>query len=1221
MIYFFGSKTASLYAVQCINELLPDDISKLQYLFDGVPLLDQQEIIGLYEGPRAALISPWSSNVVELTQQIGIKNVQRLEQFRAISDSEKNKVDLMLYEIYTRLHQDMFTLSTAPEKILNIEDISAYNVQEGLSLSDEEVIYLEELSKKYNRKLTDAEVFGFSQVNSEHCRHKIFNGTFIIDGKEMPSSLFKLIKKTSQKNPESIVSAYMDNVAFVKGSKVIQFAPSRADIPSLFDTKEFQSVISMKAETHNYPTTVEPFNGASTGSGGEVRDRMAGGQGSVPLAGTAVYMTSYPRVNGGRSWEKAFAARKWLYQSPEDILVKAAKGAADFGSKHGQPLITGSILTFEHQEDERKLGYDKVIMMAGGVGYAKKEQAMKLPPQKGDKIIVMGGENYRIGMGGAAVSSVDTGAMDSLLDLNAVQRSNPVVQKAVANTVRAVVEGEQNIITSIHDHGAGGHFNCFSELVENTGGHINLDKLPVGDPTLSAKEIVGNESQERMGLIIPEKDLPKLEQIASRERATLYVVGDVTDDHVFKIESAATGEKPLDFQLEDLFGSSPKTIMEDQTLNRTYQDLEYQESLFEKYLEEVLQLEAVACKDWLLNKSDRSVTGLVAKQSSAGPLQLPLNNCGVMALSFLNKEGIATSLGHAPAAALIDEAAGSRLAIAEALTNIIWAPLDQKIKSVSLSANWMWPCRDKGEDARLYRAVEACSDFAIELGINIPTGKDSLSMKQKYENDEVIAPGTVIISAAGPCSDITKVVEPVLKKNSHAIYYINLSHDSYNLGGSSFAQTLNKVGSQSPDIKDADKFAQIFNTIQDLISDRKIDAGHDIASGGLITTLLEMCFADQNLGADIDLSDLGESDVIKLLFSENTGIVFQGNSVLEQTLSDTGIEFYKIGSVRTDDKLALKNQSWEKTLKVSQWRDIWYKTSYIHEQSFVEKEFAQKRFDHFKKQPLAYTFPANFSGQVNQSDSNRPLAAILREKGSHSERETAYALYLAGFDVLDVHMTDLITGRENLKKVQFLAIVGGATHSNVFGAAKGWAAAFKYNAKALEAITNFYNRPDTLSIGIGNGGQLLMELGLLFPNQAEKPRIQTNESQVFESIFSTIRIEENHSIMFSSLVGSVMGAWSSNLEGKFLLPDPEGQYHITGKYAYSEYPANPYGSDYETAILSDSTGRHIITMAHIERGVLPWQWPYYPEERKDEAAPWLTAFENARLWLNQNSKE
>ena len=1231
MIHFFGNhqnanQSDIVYAVQTQNNLSNEDIKKLLWLFNS-QLEHKYTIVNnsdaslndYFVGPRAAMITPWSTNAVEITQNMGINGIIRIEEFKAI-EVDFSDFDPMLSQKYSQLNQSIYTINIKPEPIIEIDDIEAYNKQEGLALSGEEVTYLNNLSQKLGRKLTDSEVFGFSQVNSEHCRHKIFNGTFIIDGETKSSSLFKLIKKTSETNPNDIVSAYKDNVAFVKGPKVTQFAPKSADKPDFYSEKEFDSVISLKAETHNFPTTVEPFNGAATGSGGEIRDRLAGGIGALPLAGTAVYMTSYSRLEETRPWEKGMAERKWLYQTPMDILIKASNGASDFGNKFGQPLITGSVLTFEHEEDARKLGFDKVIMMAGGIGYGKESQAKKLKPSVGDKIVVLGGENYRIGMGGAAVSSADTGAFGSGIELNAIQRSNPEMQKRAANAIRGLVESDENPIVSIHDHGAGGHLNCLSELVEETGGLIDLDKLPVGDPTLSAKEIIGNESQERMGLVIGEKDIETLKRVAERERSPMYEVGEITGNHRFTFESKSTGAKPMDFAISDMFGSSPKFIMDDKKVERSYAGLNYSVTEIPNYLNQVLQLEAVACKDWLTNKVDRCVGGRVAKQQCAGPLQLPLNNVGVMALDFKGKEGIATSIGHSPLTALIDPVAGSRNAIAEALSNIVFAPLKDGLKSVSLSANWMWACKNEGEDARLYEAVEGCSNFAIELGINIPTGKDSLSMKQKYPNEEVIAPGTVIISAGGNCSDITKVVEPVLKRDGGNIYYLNLSNDSFKLGGSSLAQVLNKIGNEVPTINDAAYFKQAFDLFQNLIKEGKINAGHDIGSGGLITTLLEMCFADNNLAANIDLTGLNEKDSVKTLFNENIAIVFQADATIESDFEKNGILIQKIGSVIESSNISIKNFEDSFSFSIAQLRDTWFKTSFLLDSKQTQNGVSAERYKNYKNQPLRYNFPTQFDGKKPSIDSSkpRPKAAIIREKGSNSEREMANAMYLAGFDVKDVHMTDLISGRETLEDIQFIGAVGGFSNSDVLGSAKGWAGAFLYNEKANTAIKNFFKREDTLSVGICNGCQLLMELELINPEHEIHGKLHHNNSYKHESIFTSVTIQKNNSIMLSSLEGATLGVWVSHGEGKFSLPYSEDKYNIVGKYGYSEYPANPNGSDYNTAMMCDKTGRHLVMMPHIERSTFPWNWAHYPDHRNDEVSPWLEAFVNARKWIERN---
>ena len=1219
MIFYFGSPSDKIFAVQTNDSLAPANIMKLVWLFGDRPLLDDQVVYAEFIGPRAAMITPWSTNAVEITQNMGIKDILRIEEFHPVSGLD---FDPMVSQQYSQLGQDIFDIDIQPASVVDIDDIAAYNKSEGLALSDEEVLYLKELSTKLGRQLTDSEVFGFSQVNSEHCRHKIFNGTFIIDGEEQVQSLFKMIKETSKANPNDIVSAYKDNVAFVKGPTVQQFAPEHPDLPSSYKKEAFESVISLKAETHNFPTTVEPFSGAATGSGGEIRDRLAGGQGSLPLAGTAVYMTSYSRLNDQKSWEQNIQPRKWLYQTPIDILIKASNGASDFGNKFGQPLIAGSLLTFEHEEADRMLGFDKVIMLAGGIGYGKAEQAQKETPKQGDKVVVLGGDNYRIGMGGAAVSSADTGAFGAGIELNAVQRSNPEMQKRVANTIRGMVESDNNEIVSIHDHGAGGHLNCLSELVEETGGTIDLDKLPVGDPTLSAKEIIGNESQERMGLVIDEKHIEKLNRIAQRERSPIYTVGEVTGDDRFTFKSARTGEKPMDVNMSDLFGSSPKTIMTDTRTVRKYKEPNYSSVDLLNHIKSVLRLESVACKDWLTNKVDRCVGGRVAKQQCAGPLQLPLNNCGVMALDYDGIDGVATSIGHAPAASLINAAAGARLSIIESLTNIVWAPMKNGLNSISLSANWMWPCRNEGEDARLYDAVQAVSEYSVALGINVPTGKDSLSMKQKYADKEVLSPGTVIITAGGHCSDINRIIEPVFQKNKGPIYYIDLSNGHYELGGSAFAQTQSSVGNACPDSTDTNSVINIFNTIQTMILNDQIVAGHDISSGGIITALLEMCFANNDLGADIDLTSVGINDIVRLLFSESPGLIIQvRDQAVVKDLNRKGIEFFKIGTVTSARTMHLRNGNDSYEFDISELRDIWYETSYLLDQKQTAGDLPQKRYINYKQQPLEYRFPQWHTGQLPKIDTSipRPKAAIIREKGSNSEREMAHAMYLAGWDVRDVHMTDLISGRETLSDIQFLGAVGGFSNSDVLGSAKGWAGAFLYNENAKKALENFFAREDVLSVGICNGCQLFMELDLINPEHQQKGKLDYNDSGKHESAFTSVKIGKNNSVMMHDLAGSTLGVWISHGEGKFVLPQSESDYNIVGKYGYEGYPSNPNGSDYNVAMLASADGRHLITMPHIERSIFQWNWAHYHNDSNDVVSPWIQAFVNARKWVEERS--
>jgi phosphoribosylformylglycinamidine synthase len=737
---------------------------------------------------------------------------------------------------------------------------------------------------------------------------------------------------------------------------------------------------------------------------------------------------------------------------------------------------------------------------------------------------------------------------------------------------------------------------------------------------LSNKEIIGNESQERMGLIIKKENIDEFIRICEREKAPVYIVGRVTDDNNFKISSKKSNESCVDLSLKHFFGSSPKTILTDNSISKSYNKISYDSSYIHNYLEDLLSLEAVGCKDWLTNKVDRCVGGKVAKQQCVGQLQLPLNNCGVMALDFETDNGIATSIGHSPISGLIDPVAGSRNSIAEALTNIIWAPIKDNIKGISLSANWMWPCKNKGEDARLFKAVEAVSEFAIDLGINIPTGKDSLSMNQKYKDLEVKSPGTVIISATGHCENINFVVEPVFKKNYGSIYYINISDDKFKLGGSSFSQIMGNVGLETPSIQNPEFFKKTFNVVQDLIKNDLIIAGHDVGSGGLITSLLEMCFPSINISANIDLSALNEKDSVKLLFSENCGLIVQSKSEeIEKIFTQFSVEYYKIGEVISGDSMIIKNDSDEFAFEIPKLRDIWFNTSTQLDAKQTANNLANERFKNYKKQPLKFKFPKEFKGQINiDLNSPKPIAAVLREKGSNSERELANALHMAGFLVKDIHMTDLISGRENLEDIKFLGAVGGFSNSDVLGSAKGWAGSFKYNEKAKKALVNFFNREDTLSIGICNGCQLFMELDLIYPEHENHGKMTYNDSKKHESIFTSVNIKKNNSIMLGSLENLNLGVWVSHGEGKFNLPYSENKYNIIANYSYNEYPSNPNGSDYNTAMMCSTDGRHLVTMPHIERSIFKWNWAYYPDKRTEKVSPWIEAFTNAKNWILSN---
>ncbi len=1238
MVVFFKKGPSTVYAVSTDHRFDAVEKEKLRWLLDGARPTASAHIAGRYVGPRKEMITPWSTNAVEITQNMGLSGISRIEEFSLVPEGADATFDPMLQRLYADgLSSSIFDITSAPEDVVYIDDISDYNREQGLALSPEEEEYLRALSARLGRPLTDSEVFGFSQVNSEHCRHKIFNGRFIIDGKEKDLSLFKLIKRTSQENPNGLVSAYKDNVAFVKGPRVRQFAPVNPDRPDYFEERPLETVISLKAETHNFPTTVEPFNGAATGSGGEIRDRLGGGRASLPIAGTAVYMTSYPRLSPDLRWQYAMNERKWLYQTPAEILIKASNGASDFGNKFGQPLICGSLFTFEHCENEKQFAYDKVIMLAGGVGFAAKKDAIKGEPKPGQSVVIAGGDNYRIGMGGGAVSSVETGRYANAIELNAVQRANPEMQKRVANVIRALAESAFNPIVSIHDHGAGGHLNALSELIEATGGFIDIDALPVGDPTLSDKEIIGNESQERMGFVIKPKDIPLVERIAERERAPLYVVGHTTDDHRLHF-GHKDGRNAIDLAVADMLGNSPKTVITDSTVKEEYKDIQTDPSQLDRYISDVMMLEAVACKDWLTNKVDRSVTGRVARQQCQGEIQLPLSDCGVVALDYHGRKGIATSIGHAPAAALADAAAGSRLAIAEALTNILGADLALGLRSVSLSANWMWPCKNPGEDAALYRAVEACSEFACSLGINIPTGKDSLSMTQKYGDTKVYAPGTVIISAAAPVENIRRTVGPVLRPVAGStLYYIDFSSDSLRLGGSALAQTLNAVGSDTPDVRDHKAFATAFDTVQTLVRKRKLLAMHDVSAGGLVTTLLEMLFANTKGGLKFYTDGFtmnGEKDLVKILFAENPAVVIQvddaRNDSVVDILDKAGVRYWPIATTAPERVLQISHEGDIHLVNIDSMRRLWYTPSYLLDRLQSGEDCARKRFENFAHQPLKYILPKGFKGTLERyglsdnrgAERSGVRAAIIREKGVNGDREMAYSLFLAGFDVKDVHMTDLMSGRETLDDVNMIVFCGGFSNSDVLGSAKGWASGFRWNETARETLRRYYAREDTLSLGVCNGCQLMIELNLLFGGGDDAPvRMCHNVSHKFESEFVGITIPKNNSVMFGSLSGVRTGIWVAHGEGRFAFSKPLADFNVVGRYSYSQYPGNPNGSTGAVAALASADGRHLAMMPHLERAIFPWQCAYYPYARRnDEVTVWIEAFVNARKWVEEHVK-
>ncbi|MDR0398026.1 MAG: phosphoribosylformylglycinamidine synthase [Candidatus Nomurabacteria bacterium] len=1216
-VNFFGKDGLLVYVVISTAELAESAVRRLEEYFLSSALLQEPGgINGPFVGPRTSMETPWSTNAVAA---IGDPNIVRIEKYEQYGGGS---YDPMLQEVLTGLSAEAFLSRSPATMFREVDDITAFNQTEGLALSTQEISYLHQVAQSYGRHLTDCEIFLFAQINSEHCRHKIFNGEFIIDGTEKSLSLFQLIKSTYPYHGfNGVASAYVDNSAAF-GLDRIFILQSNAGILQPANSRIYTTG---KVESHNHPTGVSASAGAGTGTGGEIRDRMGTGRGSWPLAGGAAYFVPELRLYGDTG--SNMPARSWLYQDPIKILIRASNGASDYGNKIGQPLINGSVLPFEHRIGNLKYGFDKPIMLASGFGCVKHDNLEKREPEKGMIIVLLGGKNYRIGVGGGSSSSVNLGAHNRQIELNSVQRPDPEMQRLVMKVIDSFARfANYNPIQSVHDHGAGGHGNCFAELVGKAGGEIWLDALPLGDNSLIYKEIIGNESQERMGILIEHNDWGLVKQVAAREKCPAYVVGRITGSGRFVFKNRITGETPFDMAVEDLIGNPPKTIMGDTTIEpEGILPLEInQRRNLHEYLEAVLRRGEVSSKSYLTSKVDRSVSGLVTQQQCVGQLQVPVADYGLSKKDYIGHSGIAMSQGSAPVPSLINVTGGVRLALAEALTNIIFS--GGQLSNVSLSANWMWPCRNPGEDARLYAAVEALSEAVKLLGISVITGKDSLSMTQKYpDGDKVIAPGTVIISAFANIEDVRRAVTPELKLNepNSKLILIDMSDGELQLGGSSFALSLNQLGDAAPQIS-LDSFKRCYAAVNQLIRDGLILAGHDVSDGGLITTLLEMCFAAGNkvsIKADDD-TDRWNTNVIHRVFAQNPGLVLQVKPEAMEYLQSKNVSFMVLGSILPDEYGTI--DLFDTRFNVEHFYALWSETSLRLECHQTNADSISLMRKNLGRQPLGFSIPKGFTGSYDDLDI-RPLrdvrsgivAAVIRDEGTNGELEMQNALRLAGFDVIDVTMTDLISGRETLDGVRVIVFAGGFSNSDVLGSATGWAGKFKFNENAKEALDNFLARTDTLCLGICNGCQLMVKLGII---DGPKLALKANNSGRFESAFVNVDIpEDTNSIWLKRLAGSRLGVWVAHGEGRFVFDaDVSGSPRDLGialRYSYTSYPANPNGSDYSTAGISSRDGRFLAMMPHPERCIYPVNWPFYPAERRyNDVTPWLMLFTSAFEW-------
>ena len=1205
MVYLFQNEN-TYYAVETAGVLSTQDIKKLEEFYLNAKRIDSEKVSGPFVGPHTTVETPWSTNAVSAISNPKITRIEKYQRY------EKQDYDPMLKTIVSELGQDIFRLCHPETMCQTVSDINSFNKNVGLALSDDEIKYLHKIADQYSRSLTDAELALFAQVNSEHCRHKIFNGTFRIDDTDQPSSLFQLIKNTFAANPNSVVSAYADNAAAFHQSKIPMFGYDKNTLVVNND----DSCIIVKAETHNHPTGVSAFPGAATGTGGEIRDRMGMGRGSWPIAGGAAYLVPELRLYPD---DAGMPERQWLYQTPVEILIRASNGASDYGNKIGQPLIYGSVLTFEQEIDGLKYGYDKPIMLASGCGLVKSDSLDKIEPAVGMVIILLGGKNYRIGIGGCTSASVNLGTQSKTIELNSVQRDDAEMQRRVLKVIEWFAKySEHNPILSIHDHGAGGHGNCFSELVGEAGGEIWLDALPIGDGSLTYMDIIGNESQERMGILIKEEDWPLVQTTAERENCPAYLVGKITGSGRFVFRNRKTNEVPFDMSIDDMFGNPPKTVMKDISVDRrdTFTKLDTSGE-FNKYLDRVVRRPEVASKGYLVDKVDRSVSGLVVQQQCVGPLQAPVADYALTKKSLLVNSGIAMSQGLAPVPSLVDIKGGVRLALVETLTNLILSGVEKR-SDIVLSANWMWPCRNEGEDIRLYTAVEALSTAAIELGINIPTGKDSCSMTQKYPDDsKVIAPGTVIISGFADVPDIRKAVTPELRTDEDStLIHIDFSDGKLSLGGSSFALAQNRVGDQVPQV-DMKNISRCLEAIMKLVNDGLVIAGHDISDGGRIVTLLEMCFAAGNrVKIDLKCNFKRGSDLNQWMFAQNPGLVLQVNKRALKILEDLKVSYEiladKIQSAETG-RIAWKNGEIDLAKAYADWSE----TSLKLEEHQTSAECVKTMRQNLEKQPLSYIFPKKYG--ENDLTRDKVIAAVIRDEGTNGEMEMQYALHLAGFKVRDVTMTDLVSGRETLEDIRVVVFAGGFSNSDVLGSAVGWAGKFKFNAKAKKALERFLDRSDTLSLGICNGCQLMAKLGVIRSRNDQIPSLLPNESGRFESAFVNVNIPKTNTVWLRGLEGSRLGVWIAHGEGRFSLPGKVNNYNVALKYSYAKYPGNPNGSQAAVAGIASLDGRHLIMMPHPERVLHPGNCPDYPKDRRDDSVtPWIELFNNAYRWCLEN---
>lgn len=1249
------------FNIESERELSSDELHCLKLILaDGLladtvsesPVLEGDRVVEV--GPRLNFATAWSSNMISICKAIGLDIVTRVERskrFVVPADTDIEEFVAAHHDRMTecRYFEPLTTFETGvvpedpyevdlktkgPDGLLDIPGISMDEWDRNL--------YYDYFVKKEGRNPTIVEIMDLNNANSEHSRHGFFKGKQVIDGQEQAETLFDLVIETLKANDKGSVIAFKDNSSVIQGYTIDTIIPENPGMSSKFNKVTATYHPLLTAETHNFPTGVAPFPGAETGTGGRIRDVQGTGQGGFVIAGTAGYCVGDLNIPGYTlEWEHQYGVPDNLAK-PLEIEIEASNGASDYGNKFGEPLIQGFTRSFDMRLDNgERWAYLKPIMFTAGVGQIDGRHTVKAEEAKGMKIVQVGGPAYRVGFGGGAASSMMQGENASDLDFDAVQRGDAEMEQKMNRVIRACNEmGDKTLIDVIHDQGAGGPANVLKELVERSGGRVEIRNIRVGDPTMSVLEIYVAEYQERCGFLISPENIERFQQICRREKVGCEVLGEVTGDLRFVLHDEKDGSTPVDIELDVLLGEIPQKTFTDTRKQASSSSLELPADLtVEDALNKVLRLVSVGSKRFLTNKVDRAVTGLIAQQQCCGPVQLPVSDVAVVAQSHFGMTGIATSIGEQSIKMILDPAAGARMAVGESLTNMVWAKIDD-MDQIKCSANWMWAPKLEGEGAALFDAAKAMRDAMIGVGMAVDGGKDSLSMATMVGNETVKSPRELVISAYAAMKDVSVKVTPDIKEPGSALLFIDLAAGKNRLGGSALAHVHKQLGNVSPDVEDAALLKTAFMTVQSLLADKLILAGHDRSDGGLITTLLEMVFSG-NCGFALDFK--GAGSVVETLFSEELGLVIECSQanlqVVTDRLKEAGVPVQLLGSTIAEKTLQLRyNDEVVFDKSMVEVRGWWEETSYQLERLQADPACVdQEKENIYNRKGVSYSLPFTVEPTPEEvlAKSEKPKVAILRDEGSNSDREMTSAFYLAGFEPWDVCMQDILDGVIDLADFRGLAAVGGFSYADVPESAKGWAATILFNDRIREMFDTFYNRPDTFTLGICNGCQLFGLLGWVPWKGAgveQQPRFIHNQSGRFESRWTTVKVQKSTAIMLQGMEDLVFGIHVDHGEGKLHFPDPafREQAKASGLTpmvyvddegeATEKYPFNPNGSVEGLAGLCSEDGRHLALMPHPERVFLPWQAHYLPEELKGlKVTPWMKMFQNAYEWCMKSS--